>query len=115
MLTTLRVRNLAAATEFYDALLGVLGATRDYTVNASTSTWHIDDHSAFGITEGPPMPFDPMLTFLAPSCGTVDAIATILPSIGARDIEMPARTDTGSYACFFSDPDGNRLSVCHAD
>ena len=118
----LRVRDRAKATEFYDALLNVLGATRE--AGTSFTTWQIppadapDDWEAtewFGITEDSAMvPGSARIAFDAPSRGTVDAIATYLPAIGARNIEM----DDGIYgptyyAVFFEDPDGNKLEVCH--
>lgn len=118
----LRVRDRVKATEFYDALLNVLGATQE--TGKTFTTWQIpppdapDDWEAtewFGITEDPAMvPGSTRIAFAAPSRGTVEAIATYLPAIGARNIEM----DDGVYgptyyAVFFEDPDGNKLEVCH--
>lgn len=120
----LRVRDRAAATEFYDAFLTLLGATKD--VGETFTTWQIppSDASAewsadewFGITEDPQMvPGPARIAFTAPSRGTIDAIVTYLPAIGARDIEM-ADGLYGSeyYACFFSDPDGNKLEIVCLD
>jgi catechol 2,3-dioxygenase-like lactoylglutathione lyase family enzyme len=117
-----RVRDRAKAVEFYDALLNVLGATRED--GKTFTTWQIpppdapDDWAAtewFGITEDPHMtPGSTRVAFDAPSRGTVDAIATYLPAIGATNIEW----DDGIYglsyyAVFFEDPDGNKLEVCH--
>jgi catechol 2,3-dioxygenase-like lactoylglutathione lyase family enzyme len=118
----LRVRDRAKATEFYDALLNVLGATKD--VGKRFTTWQIpppdapDDWEAtewFGITEDPSMtPGLARVAFDAPSRGTVDAIATYLPAIGAQNIEMDDGIyGSGYYAVFFEDPDGNKLEVCH--
>ena len=116
----LRVRDLTKAAEFYDALLNVLGATRE--VGKTFTTWQIPPPDApggweptewFGITEDVAMvPGSARIAFDAPSRGTVDAIATYLPAIGARNIEM----DDGIYgpkyyAVFFEDPDGNRLEI----
>ena len=118
----LRVRDRAKATEFYDALLNVLGATQE--TGKTFTSWQIpppdapDDWEAtewFGITEDLAMvPGSTRIAFAAPSRGTVEAIATYLPAIGARNIEM----DDGEYgpkycAVFFEDPDGNKLEVCH--
>jgi len=117
-----RVRDRAKATEFYDALLNVLGATRD---DGNTfTTWQIppsdarDDWEAtewFGITEDPAMtPGGTRIAFDAPSRGTVDAIATYLPAIGAHNIETTdGEYGPKYYAVFFDDPDGNKLEVCH--
>ncbi len=117
-----RVRDRAQAAEFYDALLSVLGAVKD--VGKTFTTWSVvppdapeDDEPRewFGITEDPAMtPGPARVAFDAPSRGTVDAIATILPAIGARNIEMPEEAyGPGYYACFFEDPDGNKLEIVH--
>ncbi|HTW84361.1 MAG TPA: VOC family protein [Candidatus Sulfotelmatobacter sp.] len=115
----LRVRDRVQATAFYDAILNLLGAVKHE--GATFTTWAIPDESApdrrpnewFGITEDPEMSPGPgRVAFLAPSRGTVDAIATYLPAIGARSIEMPQEAYGPTYyACFFEDPDGNRLEV----
>jgi len=118
----LRVRDRAKASEFYDALLNVLGATRE--VGKSFTTWQIppadapDDWEAtewFGITEDPAMvPGSARIAFDAPSRGTVDAIRVYLPAIGAHNIELTdGEYGPSYYAVFFEDPDGNKLEVCH--
>ena len=118
----LRVRDRKKATEFYDALLNVLGATRED--GKTFTTWQIpppdasDDWEAtewFGITEDPAMTPGPVrIAFDAPSRGTVDAIATYLPAIGAQNIEWDEGIYGSTYyAVFFEDPDGNKLEVCH--
>ena len=118
----LRVRDRKKATEFYDAILNLLGATRDE--GKSFTTWQIpppdtpEDWEAtewFGITEDPAMaPNENRVAFDAPSRGTVDAIATYLPAIGARNVEMTeGEYGPNYYAVFFEDPDGNKLEVCH--
>jgi catechol 2,3-dioxygenase-like lactoylglutathione lyase family enzyme len=115
----LRVRNRAAATDFYDAFLNLLGAVKE--VGNEWTTWSIpgpegtEDPSAdwFGFTEDPDMtPGDARVCFAAPTRGTVDAIATYLPAIGARKIEMPHEAyGSKYYACFFEDLDGNKLEI----
>lgn len=118
----LRVRDRAKGIEFYDGLLNVLGAVRED--GANFTTWSIPPADAppdwestewFGITEDPGMtPNALRVAFHAPSRGTVDAIATYLPALGARNIEMPDNAyGPRYYACFFEDPDGNKLEVCH--
>jgi catechol 2,3-dioxygenase-like lactoylglutathione lyase family enzyme len=118
----LRVRDREKATEFYDAFLNLLGAVK--TVHPTFTTWHIpppdapDDWEAtewFGITEDPAMvPGAIRIAFDAPSRGTIDAIAVYLPAIGARNIEPPHEAYGPTYyACFFDDPDGNKLELCH--
>ena len=117
-----RVRDRAKATEFYDALLNVLGATQE--AGKTFTTWQIpppdapDDWEAtewFGITEDRAMtPGSTRVAFDAPSRGTVDAIRVYLPAIGAQNIEMTeGEYGPEYYAVFFEDPDGNKLEVCH--
>ena len=115
----LRVRDRASATKFYDAFLTLLGAVR--SESQEFTTWRIpsadgvagDFPDNFGITEDPEHVAGAVrVAFRAPSREIVDAVAHILPSIGARSIEM----DDGIYgeefyAVFFEDPDGNRLEV----
>ena len=118
----LRVRDRKKAIEFYDALLNVLGATRED--GKTFTTWQVpppdapDDWEAtewFGITEDSAMMPGPVrIAFDAPSRGTVDAIATYLPAIGGRNIEWTdGMYGPNYYAVFFEDPDGNKLEVCH--
>jgi len=118
----LRVRDRAKATEFYDALLNLLGATKDE--GKTFTTWQIpppdapDDWEAtewFGITEDPGMaPNQNRVAFDAPSRGTVDAIATYLPAIGATNLEWTQGMYGPRYhAVFFDDLDGNKLEVCY--
>jgi catechol 2,3-dioxygenase-like lactoylglutathione lyase family enzyme len=115
----LRVRDRVQATAFYDAILNLLGAAK--FEGAKFTTWSVPDDADperrpnewFGIVEDPTMtPGPSRIAFLAPSRGTVDAIATYLPAIGARAVEMPHEAYGPSYyACFFEDPDGNKLEV----
>jgi len=116
----LRVRDRVQATAFYDAILNLLGAVKHE--GSRFTTWAIPPADAatdwrpnewFGITEDATMAPGPnRVAFLAPSRGTVDAIATYLPAIGARAIEHPHEAyGTTYYACFFEDPDGNKLEV----
>ncbi|HEX3550375.1 MAG TPA: VOC family protein [Candidatus Elarobacter sp.] len=120
----LRVRDRARSEEFYDALLSVLGAVKD--AGKTFTTWSVvppdapDGYEAtewFGITEDPAMtPGPARVAFDAPSRGTVDAIATILPAIGARNVEWTdGMYGPNYYAVFFDDPDGNRLEICHIE
>ena len=120
----LRVSDRVKAAEFYDAFLNLLGAVMD--VGATFTTWEIRPIDAppewqatnwFGITEDANMtPSENRIAFLAPSRGTVDAIATYLPVIGAQAIEMPHEAyGPRYYACFFEDLDGNKLEIVALD
>lgn len=118
----LRVRDRAAAAEFYDAFLNLLGATKQ--VGENFTTWQIPPPDApddwegdgwFGIVEDRGMtPGPARVAFSAPSRGTVDAIHVYLPAIGARNVETADGVyGDDYYAVFFDDPDGNKLEVCH--
>ncbi|HKU81282.1 MAG TPA: hypothetical protein VJP76_03855 [Candidatus Tumulicola sp.] len=114
----LRARDRAAATNFYESFLSLLGAVQ--SESAEFTTWRIpaaddagENPDGFGITEDPNHVAGAVrVAFRARSRGVVDAIAALLPSIGARNIEM----DDGIYgeevyAVFFEDLSGNRLEV----
>ncbi|BDE08040.1 glyoxalase [Vulcanimicrobium alpinum] len=116
----LRVRDRAAAAEFYDAFLNLLGAVKSvgeeftsYSIPDTETGADDPDADWFGFCEDPAMtPGSGRVCFRAPTRGTIDAIATILPAIGARNIEMPHEAyGAGYYACFFEDPDGNKLEL----
>ena len=116
----LRVHDRAAATVFYDSFLVILGAVK-YEGEAFT-TWRIPQASGamddtadnFGITEDRHhVAGATRIAFKASSRDAVDAIAKMLVSLGASNVEM----DDGIYGdafygVFFKDPDGNRLEVC---
>jgi catechol 2,3-dioxygenase-like lactoylglutathione lyase family enzyme len=116
----LRVRDRAAATGFYDAFLALLGAVRHD--GATFTTWRLppapdaagDTTDNFGITEDPAhRPGAGRIAFKASSRNAVDAIATLLPNIGAQNVEMDDGIyGDGFYGVFFEDADGNRLEVC---
>ena len=112
----LRVRDRAAATQFYDALLSVLGAVR--SESADFTTWRIaasgeDPSDSFGITQDPDhVPGTVRVAFRAQTRESVDRIVALLPTIGGRNLEMDDGIyGAGVYAVFFEDPDGNRLEV----
>lgn len=119
----LRVRDRERGAEFYEALLGVLGATRDDGEHWTSFAFRDRDvpdpepEEWFGITEDPHMtPSHVRIAFAAPSRGVVDTIATLLPAMGALAIEPPHEAyGPAYYACFFTDPDGNPLEVVHIE
>jgi catechol 2,3-dioxygenase-like lactoylglutathione lyase family enzyme len=114
----LRVRDRRAATAFYDAFLVELDAVKNE--GDEFTTWRIPNGGTFaesdnfGIVEDRAhVPGSVRIAFRAPSRRVVDAVAKVLDSIGARNVEM----DDGIYGddyygVFFEDPDGNRLEVC---
>ncbi len=116
----LRVRNRAAANEFYGALFRELGAT-GINVGTNFTTIAFDDESAddqsppewFGFTEEPEMVAgSARIALHVASRAAVDRVGAMLAGIGARQIEGPEDI-YDYYAVFFEDPDGNKLEVCY--
>ena len=112
----LRVRNLAEARPFYEALLPALGFCR----NDSNERWlefesvgkGVTDY--FAVTEFPAhQPNTTRIAFWSESMGEVDHIAGIVQQAGALNIEGPGFETPHYYAVFFEDPSGNRFEVCH--
>ena len=112
----LRVRSLAEAQPFYQAVLPALGFTRD----DSNERWlefeaageDITDY--FAITESPShQPDQSRIAFWADSIAEVDRLASVVISAGARCVEGPAYETPYHYAVFFEDPCGNRFEICH--
>ena len=115
----LRVKNFQRATEFYSKLLPALGFTHD-TSDGEWGTFYAVEggrRSAFvGFTEDPEhQPNGTRIAFWADQRSEVDDIARLVREIGGRNLEGPelcAEYSPGYYACFFEDPDGNKLEVC---
>ena len=116
----MRVRDRAAATSFYDGFLSLLGAVKREGV--AYTTWRIapaagesdDGADNFGITEDPAHVAGVVrIAFKARSREAVDAVADVLVSLGASNLERDEGIyGPGYYGVFFEDPDGNRLEVC---
>ena len=111
----LRVRDRARSEAFYNPIMTLLGAT--ISRGETFTTWEVDsggDGDWLGITEDATLAANPnRVALLAPSRAVVDAIFAKLGALGARNIEAPDEAyGPRYYACFFDDPDGNRLEVC---
>lgn len=109
----LRVRDRARSEAFYDPIMTLLGAT--ISRGETFTTWETGPGGDwFGITEDRALVPNPnRVALLAPSRAVVDAIFAKLGALGARNIEAPDEAyGPRYYACFFDDPDGNRLEVC---
>lgn len=115
----LRVRDLKRAREFYGKLLPQLGFTCDRS-DAECGTFYAvggDKASEFFAfnEDRQHVPNETRIAFWGDTREEVDRIARILPEIGAKNIEGPAvepQYSPGYYACFFEDPDGNKLEIC---
>ncbi|GAB2877655.1 VOC family protein [Uliginosibacterium flavum] len=114
---TLGSNDIPRAAAFYDALLASIGAKRDMETERFVS-WGVapDKPSLCVIT-----PFDgqpatvgngTMVSLHLPNRAAVDAFYKKAMELGAKD-EGPAgpRGDSGFYAAYFRDLDGNKLGV----
>ena len=115
----LRVRDFKKAMAFYKKLLPELGFTHD----RSDDTWGTfysagRDKPAdfFGFTEDPNhQPNGTRIAFWSGTREEVDRIARLVRDLGGGNVEGPelcAEYSPGYYACFFEDPDGNKLEIC---
>jgi catechol 2,3-dioxygenase-like lactoylglutathione lyase family enzyme len=111
------VRDLAAATHFYEAVLGVLGIEK---LEARAGTVGFGKkYSDFWINlraDTPSLPenFGAHVCFRAHSAELVDAFhATALKAGGVSDGApgLRAQHGEGYYAAFIRDPDGNRIEA----
>jgi catechol 2,3-dioxygenase-like lactoylglutathione lyase family enzyme len=115
----LRVRNLAEARPFYEALLPALGFTRRVNIEGwlQYETTRTDGMPEFvGVTESPQHAANECrIAFRAHSIREVDRLAVIAVEAGARNVEGPAFEDPHYYAVYFEDPSGNRLEICYRE
>lgn len=114
---TLGTNNYDAAAQFYDELLALIGASR-FMESDRFIAWAVSPtQPSLGIIK----PFDgqaatvgngTMVSLLVNSRDKVDALHAKALALGGKD-EGPAgpRGDSGFYAGYFRDLDGNKLNV----
>ncbi len=114
---TLGTNDLKRAAGFYDALLAKIGATRimdeDHFIAWGTSM----DRPGLALSK----PFDgnaatagngTMVALVMESPAQVDAVHARAMELGASNEGDPGpRGDSGFYAGYFRDPDGNKLNA----
>lgn len=114
----LRVRSMAEARPFYQAVLPALGFIRQ----AEIENWLQFEAEGtggatefFGLTESSHhVPNESRIAFWADSTTDVDRLAQLVVKAGARNVEGPGYHEgPGYYAVFFEDPCGNRLEICN--
>ncbi|QQP95350.1 VOC family protein [Lysobacter enzymogenes] len=111
------VRDLAAASAFYDATLAALGYRRVFCGDSSVGYGLIDgqDLLLLNLDDRAAAPGDGFhLAFAAPSRAAVDAFHAAGANAGGRDNGQPGlRPDYGAhyYAAFLIDPDGHRVEA----
>jgi catechol 2,3-dioxygenase-like lactoylglutathione lyase family enzyme len=109
-------RDIVRAKQFYDAIAEVLGAQRV-----------IDRHGLIGYRGPEGVTFiigtpregeanvgnGTQMTFAATSRESVDAVHAKALALGGECLGPPGRrgTDIPLYACYFRDPDGNKVMV----
>ena len=115
----LRVRDRERAVAFYGPLLEQFGfVLKERAAGDEWPTWRrpgADRNGEFFGFEVDPE-HRPNETRIAFSCGSreeVEAVAQIVARHGALNIDGPPGYDDKYYACFFEDPDGNKLEVCY--
>jgi catechol 2,3-dioxygenase-like lactoylglutathione lyase family enzyme len=112
----LRVRDMAEALPFYEALLPELGFTErghggDWKVFATDG--ELPGAAYFGIVESPGhVPNENRIAFWVHEPAEVDRLAAVAAAAGA-ELSGPKRMPYGPdyYAVFFADPSGNRLEI----
>ncbi len=116
-----RVRDLAAARTFYDALMPALGLTHIYEEDGQVEYYHPPlvanaPRPFFGLHEDPAhIPNETCIAFTAATPGDVDRLAAIARAAGAAEMEGPEIPYSSEryYAVFFRDPSGNRIEICY--
>ncbi|NNC77573.1 MAG: VOC family protein [Woeseiaceae bacterium] len=113
---TLGTNNLEKAAEFYDALLGTIGAKR-MMENDGFIAWTTDPRSpAISLIK----PFDGkpatvgngvMVAIAMDAPEKVDAFHAKAMELGADDEGAPGPRGDAFYVGYFRDPDGNKLNA----
>lgn len=116
---TIGTNDFEGSAKFYDAVLGVLGASRAMETETFIA-WAskpgepmislLKPHDGNAATVGNGM----MVALAAESPAIVDAVHKKALELGAKDEGAPGPRGEGkNYHCYFRDPDGNKLSAVH--
>ena len=112
---SIQVRDVAAATAFYDAVLAPLGYRR--VLDFGDAVGYGDDFPAFWVglaeVDGPGMP--PHLAFTAPNRAAVLAFFEAAGAVGAEVLHEPRvwpEYHPNYFGAFVRDPDGNNVEAC---
>jgi len=113
---TLGTNDLARAARFYDALTQELGVGRMMETDRFIAWGKPGGGAGVGLTR----PFDGkpatvgngvMVALEAKDKSQVDRIHKLALSLGGTDEGAPGPRESGFYAGYFRDPDGNKLNV----
>ena len=116
---TIGTNDFEGSAKFYDAVLGVLGASRAFDTETFIA-WSVKaggpmvslnkPHDGNPATVGNGM----MVALAAESAEMVDAVYNKALELGAKDEGAPGPRGSGeSYYGYFRDPDGNKLCAVH--
>jgi catechol 2,3-dioxygenase-like lactoylglutathione lyase family enzyme len=114
-----RVRDLAAAEVFYEALLPALGFGERYhgeRWKVWATTEPLPATAYFGVTESAEhAPNENRIAFWVSDDADVDRVAAVARDAGALELSGPKEMPYGPgyYAVYFADPCGNRYEVYH--
>jgi predicted lactoylglutathione lyase len=114
--TTVGTNNLPRAADFYDALLGTIGAKR-YMESDKFIAWIVSPKQpGFGVItpyNGQPATVGNgvMLALVMDSAAKVDALHKKALELGGTDEGAPGPRGEGFYAGYFRDLDGNKLNA----
>lgn len=118
---TVGTNDMDKAAAFYDALFAEMGAGRTMDMEAFKVWGNDPTAAAFSVT----LPFNQeaatvgngvMVAFAAPDTATVDKLYAKAMELGATDEGAPGPRggdDSGFYAAYFRDLDGNKLNFFH--
>lgn len=117
---TLGTNDLAAAIEFYDAVLAELGAKQFMSEPGHFTAWQVPGtQTGLSITR----PYDgnrasvgngTMVALKAASRAQVEQVYARAIAMGGKDEGPPGERMKGFYAAYFRDLDGNKLNAfCH--
>ena len=112
---TLGTNDLERGAKFYDELLGTIGAGR-FMEMESFIAWATEPNAP-GLSITTPFDGNPatvgngvMVALMVDSTDKVDAVYSKAIELGGQDEGPPGpRGDSGFYAGYFRDPDGNKL------
>ena len=113
--TTVGTNDFARATQFYDALLGELGAKRAMQTEKFVMWMTAPERPYFALTR----PYDgkvatvgngTMIALIVDKPATVDRLYNKAMELGASDEGAPGDRGGGFYAGYFRDLDGNKLN-----
>jgi catechol 2,3-dioxygenase-like lactoylglutathione lyase family enzyme len=115
----LRVKDMAGARKFYKKFLPQLGFVREKPgqyYHTFYSAGGDKPSEFFGLTRDKNhKPNRTRIAFWADTRNEVDRLARLVRKIGGKNLEGPEvcrAYSRGYYACFFEDPDGNKLEIC---